>query len=212
MRWLAGPMAAAVLAMAPFLAASGHAAEPPSPGQPPRFFGLEAVGERIVYVCDRSASMSEPDGVPLAEAKRELLASIEALGDSRQFHLMFYNERPSVFAASGGRGRPMFADESTLREVRRFVEGTRAAGGTRHAEAILTAFKLSPDVVFLLTDADATDDLAADELDRLTKRLGRARLMVVQFGGGGDCRSPRLARLAELSGGAYRVLEPTAAD
>lgn len=44
---------------------------------------------KIVYVCDRSASMAEPAGVPLAEAKRELLASIAALGDSRQFHLIF---------------------------------------------------------------------------------------------------------------------------
>lgn len=184
------------------------AAEPSSPGEPPRFFGLEAPGERIVYVCDRSASMTEPAGVPFAEAKRELLASLEALGPARQFHLIFYNERQSLFEPPGGRGRPLFADEGTLREVRRFVENTSAAGGTRHAQAIQTALRLTPDVVFLLTDADATHDLSADELDQLAERLGKARLMVVQFGGGGGHRSPRLARLAELSGGEYRVLEP----
>ena len=102
----------------------------------------------------------------------------------------------------------MFADEDTLREVRRFVENTSAAGGTRHAQAILTALRLKPDVVFLLTDADAAHDLAAEELDRLAERLGTARLMVVQFGGGAGHRSPQLARLAELSGGDYRVIEP----
>jgi len=188
------------------------AAEPPSPGQPPRFFGLEASGERIVYVCDRSASMSEPDGVPMAAAKRELLASIEALGASRQFHLVFYNERQSVFEPPGGRGRPMFADETTLRDVRRFVEGTSAAGGTRHEQAILTALKLAPDVIFLLTDADAAHDLSAAEFDRLAGRLGKARLMLVQFGGAEGRRSPRLERLAELSGGACRVIGAAAAD
>lgn len=193
-------------------AAACAAAAPPSPGEPPRFFGLEATGDKIVYVCDRSASMAEPAGVPFAEAKRELLASIAALGESRQFHLVFYNDRQSMFTPPGGRGRPLFADEGTLREVRRFVEGTAAAGGTRHEQAILTALKLVPDVVFLLTDADATHDLTDVELERLSERLGRARLMVVQFGGGAGRRSPRLAKLAELSGGAYRVVEPAAAD
>jgi hypothetical protein len=187
-------------------------AEPPSPGQPPRFFGLEAVGERIAYVCDRSASMSEPDGLPLAEAKRELLASIESLGESRQFHLMFYNERQSMLTPPGGRGRPMFADESTLRDVRRFLEGTSAAGGTRHYEAVVATLRLAPDVVFLLTDAEEKHDLTAEELDRLTERLGTARCMVVQFGGGAGRRSPRLARLAAISGGDYRVVEPVGGD
>jgi Mg-chelatase subunit ChlD len=194
------------------IVAAAAAAAPPSPGEPPRFFGLEAAGEKIVYVCDRSASMAEPAGVPLAEAKRELLASIAALGDSRQFHLIFYNERQSMFAAPGSRGRPLFADEGTLREVRRFVEATSAAGGTQHEQAILTALKLAPDVVFLLTDADATHDLTAAEFERLSERLGRARLMVVQFSGDAGRRSPRLAQLAERSGGGYRVVEPAAAD
>lgn len=183
------------------------AVEPPSPGDPPRFFGLEAAGQRIAYVCDRSASMSEPEGRPLADAKRELLASIRALGESRQFHLIFYNERQSMFEPPGGRGRPMFADEPTIREVTRFIEGTTAAGGTRHAEAVAAALRLAPDVIFLLTDADATHDLSDAELERLAGRLGVTRVMVVQFGGGEGRRSPRLARLAEMSGGAYRVVE-----
>jgi hypothetical protein len=200
--WLACAVAGVALSL-------GRAAdEPPSPGQSPRFFGLEAAGQRIVYVCDRSASMTDPDGVPLADAKRELLASIEALGESRQFHLIFYNERQSMFEPPAGRGRPMFADEATLREVRRFVEGTTAAGGTRHADALAAALRLAPDVVFLLTDADAAHDLSVGELDRLSGRLGATRVMVVQFGAGEGRRSPRLARLATMSGGVYRVVEP----
>ena len=191
-------------------AATARAVEPRSPGEPPRFFGLEAAGQRIVYVCDRSASMAEPGGTPLAEAKQELLESLEGLGESRQFHLIFYNDRQSMFEPPGGRGRPMFADDSTLREVRRFIEGTTAAGGTRHAEAIAAALRLAPDVVFLLTDAEQTHDLSEAELERLSGRLGVARVMVVQFGGDEGRRSPRLARLAATSGGVYRVVEPAA--
>jgi len=189
------------------LTGASTAAEPASPGRPPTFFGLEGVGERIVYVCDRSGSMSEPEGRPLAAARRELLASIESLGASRQFHVILYNQKPTVFEPPGGRGRPVFADADNLRAVRRFVEGTPAAGGTRHYEALAAALRLSPDTIFLLTDADAADDLAEDELGWLTGRLGRTRCLVVQFGGGEGRRSPRLARLAEASGGEYRIVE-----
>lgn len=196
----------AVLAALP--AAAGAA--PQSPGVRTGIFGLEASGNRFVYVFDRSASMGEPGGRPLATAKAELLASLDDLGESQQFHLIFYNERQSMFEPAGGRGRPMFADESTLREVRRFIEGTTAAGGTRHAEALAAALRLAPDVVFLLTDADAAHDLSDAEFERLSGRLGATRVMVVQFGGGEGRRSPQLARLASASGGDYRVVEPAA--
>ena len=95
-------------------------------------FGLEASGDRFVYVVDRSASMDEPDGRPLAAGKRELLASIDGLDDARQFHVIFYNDRLTMFAPSGHRGRPVFASDDTKREVRRFVDSVTADGGTRH--------------------------------------------------------------------------------
>lgn len=183
-------------------------ARPPSPGEGRvGIFGLEADGDRFVYVFDRSASMGEPAGRPLAEAKRELLASIESLGDSRQFHVIFYNERPLVFAPAGERGRPVFADEEHVRQVRRFVDSIAADGGTRHHEAIAAAIRLAPDAIFVLTDADDRDDLTEDELRRLSRSLGRSRCMVVQFGGGEGRRSPRLARLATESGGTYKVVD-----
>jgi hypothetical protein len=212
MRGRSGVIGLASLIACAGLAAAGAriAAAPPSPGESRTgIFGLEASGNRFVYVFDRSASMGEPGGRPLERAKAELLASIEALGESRQFHVIFYNDRLTVFAPSGNRGRPVFADDDTKRGVRRFVEEIGADGGTRHYEAVSAALKLAPDAIFVLTDADEKDDLAEDEVRRLTRSLGRARIMVVQFGGGEDRRSPRLARLAAESGGAYKVVEPT---
>lgn len=172
-------------------------------------FGLEAAGDRFVYVVDRSASMDEPDGRPLARAKRELLASIEALGDARQFHVIFYNERPMVFAPQGHRGRPIFADDESKRVLRRFVDDVGAVGGTRHYEAIAAALKLAPDAVFVLTDADVRDDLTDEEYLRLAQALRGTRCLVAQFGGGEGHSSPRLARLAAESGGEYRHVDLT---
>jgi hypothetical protein len=194
------------------LAAAGAlAAEPPSPGQGARFFDVAVTGRRVAFVCDRSGSMSEPQGRPLAAAKEELLASLAALGDSQQFHLFVYNDRTTVFTPSGGRGRPMFADEETLRSVSRFVRGINAAGGTQHAEALAAAMAVGPDEIFLLTDGELRDDLSAAEFERLSGRLGRTRLHVIQFSGGGAGQSPKLARLATDSGGGYRVVDPVAA-
>lgn len=183
-------------------------APPPSPGRSrAAFFGLEAPGRKFVYVFDHSASMGEPAGRPLADAKRELLASIDSLGDSMQFHVIFYNDHLMLFAPQGYRGRPVFADDESRRAVRKFVESVGAEGGTRHADAIAAALKLAPDAVFVLTDADEADDLTDDEFRRLSRSLGRTRCMIAQFGGGEGRRSPRLARLAADSGGEYRVVD-----
>jgi len=168
-------------------------------------FGLEARGSRFVYVFDRSASMAEPDGRPLARAKEELLRSLDQLGDVQQFSIIFYNERMQLFTPGAAR-RLIFATEDTKRAARRFVESVPAAGGTRHAEPLAAALRLAPDVIFMLTDGDQADDLAAEEHAKLGESLGRTRCMIVQFGGDGAVRSPRLARLATQSGGSYTVV------
>lgn len=171
-------------------------------------FGLEATGHRFVYVFDRSASMGEPGGRPLARSKEELLASIENLGGVQQFYVVFYNHRQHLFNAAPSRERLVFATDDNKREARRFIDAVRADGGTRHFEAINLALRLRPDVVFVLTDGEAADDLTADQLDTLSRSLGAATCMVVQFGRDEQQRSPNLARLAAMSGGRYAIVDP----
>lgn len=174
-------------------------------------FGAEARGNRFVYVLDRSASMAEPDGRPLAVAKGELLRSIEDLGEVQSLSLVFYNDRVQVFSPPGARGRLVFATDENRRAAARYVGSVRASGGTRHAEALAAAFRFDPDVVFLLTDADAKDDLDAEEVARLERLAGGSRLLVVQFGDDAR-RSPGLERLADRCGGNYRVLSLETAE
>ena len=203
-RWL--PCMAGMLALAMGMAGVASAEEV-SPGSlRAGIFGLEARGQRIVYVFDRSASMGESAGRPLEVAKGELLRSLDALGEVQQFYILFYNHRPLLFSPSGLRGRLVFATEQNRQAARRFVEAVRADGGTRHAEAIAAAFRLQPDVVFLLPDAEVKDDLTADELKRLLRQSGRARCMIVQFGQA-DAASPRLAELAAATAGRYTLLD-----
>ena len=201
-----------LVATVAILAISAAAGAPPddSPGTVETgVFGLEARGRRFVYVFDRSASMAEPEGRPLATAKEELLRSLERLGEAQQFHVIFYNHRLHLFAPVGRAGRPVFATEENRREARRFIEAVRADGGTRHGEALAAAFRLRPDVVFLLTDADAMDDLTADESARLERLAGGAQLLLVRFAAGG-APSERLEALCARTGGRCLVIDPLA--
>jgi hypothetical protein len=186
-------------------------AEPIAPaGIATGIFGLEASGNRFVYVFDRSASMGEPAGRPLARAKKELLASIGRLGGVQQFYVVFYNHRQHVFNASDTRQRLVFATDDNKEAARRFIGAVRPDGGTRHREAIATGLRLRPDVMFVLTDGEPGDDLTDDELEALSRDLAGTTCMVVQFGGAETSGSPNLARLAKLSGGRYAVIDPSA--
>lgn len=55
-------------------------------------FGIEGTGARFVYVFDRSSSMNGYGGLPMANAKNELIKSLQGLGKVHQFQLIFYNE------------------------------------------------------------------------------------------------------------------------
>lgn len=190
-------------------AASAAWAEPIAPaGVQTGIFGIEARGQRFVYVFDRSASMGAPGGRPLARAKEELLASIERLGGVQQFYVVFYNHRQHVFNASDTRRRLVFATDDNKRAAQRFIDAVRADGGTRHFEAIATGLRLRPDVMFVLTDGEPDDDLSDDEIETLSRSLAGTTCIVVQFGGDETARSPNLARLAAISGGRYALVDP----
>src|SRR6185369_8524161 len=75
------------------------AAEPlPSPGSAhTTFFGLEATGNKFVYVLDRSDSMGENHEARMKAAKDELLNSLKDLDQRQQFYIIFYNEAPRLF-------------------------------------------------------------------------------------------------------------------
>ena len=211
-RWVVTTIAAAAVpwASAGSTPARAQTPKPPAMVKSPGgvrtgIFGLEAKGNRFVYVFDRSASMAEPNGRPLTAAKGALTRSIDELGDVQQFYVIFYNDRLQVFSPAGSRGRLVFATEDNRRAAKRFVDGVRADGGTRHAEALAAAFRLAPDVVFLLTDADEKDDLTDADLERLSRLGSGSRCLIVQFGDASR-RSPRLADLATRCGGRYRIV------
>ena len=104
-----------------------------------KVFGVEGEGYKFVYVFDRSGSMGGSVRSPLNAAKAELLRSLESLGETHQFQIIFYNEEPMIFPLAGRRQKLVFGNQANRQRARRFVGSITADGATRHERALKRA-------------------------------------------------------------------------
>jgi hypothetical protein len=170
-------------------------------------FGIEAEGATFVYVFDRSASMSEPKNRPINAAKEELLKSLEPMERVHQFYIVFYNEAPRMFQPGGEKGKLVFANDDNKEAAKKFVNAIAPEGGTNHRAALDVALKIRPDVIFLLTDGDAEDDLTAHDLERIDKvNNGISQIHVIQFKGDFPT-GPNLQKLAKENRGEFKSVK-----
>src|SRR6267142_2808611 len=193
---------AAVLSIPWLIAAIVPAPAEDARGGQTQVFGVTGSGTRFVYVFDRSLSMKGP---ALTAAKQELLASVRQLDRVHQFQIVFYNEAPRMMQPP----QMHFADDSGLREAESFVSNISASGGTDHVQALKLAMRLSPDVIFLLTDADEPQ-LSRKELEEVHQRNGGAIINVIEFKSGPDPgKGASLRKLAEDNRGQYKYVDIT---
>ena len=167
------------------------------------FFGTRDRGSSFAYVIDCSGSMTARGSLDVA--KGELLASLGRLSADARFAVVFYNLEAKVFTDPAGRAGMMAATPSNKGRVRTLLSGVQADGGTDHMLALRTAFKLQPEVIFFLTDADL---MTRQDVAELMVLAGKTRIQAVEFGqvtglGG----SAPLKQLARLTGGSYRYID-----
>ena len=156
-------------------------------------FGIDAKGSKFVYVFDRSGSM---EGAPLAAAKKQLLDSLQPLGETQQFDILFFNHRVSMFEGASGAKRATFATDTNKKLAGEFVQRIVADGGTE-ALALKRALALQPDVIFFLSDEDKP--MPAKELDEIARSNDRvgAQICTIEFGRGE--KPPADSSMAELA-------------
>lgn len=168
-----------------------------------RVFGVEGRGRKFLYLFDRSASM---EGAPLSAAKRQLVQSMQSLGNGQQFHIIFFNTKTQSFAGDAGPKRDAYATDRNKQLAANFVGGITADGGTDRMVALEEALTCQPDVIFFLTDAD--DPMSVQELAEIARKNRRAAICVIEFG---DEPKPMegnfLMRLASESGGQYGYVD-----
>lgn len=118
-----------------------------SHGDSATFFGVEAKGEKIVYIVDCSGSM---EGERLRAAKWEIKRSILELGKQMEFFIIFYNNGPIPMEAE------TFASATLVNKhvYLAWVEDRTADGGTYPEQALESAYEMKPNAIFLLSDGD----------------------------------------------------------
>jgi hypothetical protein len=163
-------------------------------------FGVKGTGSRFVYVIDRSDSMAGYAGRPMIAARQQLLASLKSLEESHQFQIIFYNQDVRIFNPDG-RTTLHYATDPMKQEAEIFVNQTTPDGGTDHMNALLRAFKLGPDVIFLLTDAEG--GFTEQELRDLVRYNRSAAIInTIEFGQRRG-RDGSLQAVSRNSGGQY---------
>lgn len=163
------------------------------------FFGGEVVANSLVYVLDKSGSMR---GERLTLAKQELLKSVEALNFKVRFNIMFF---------AGGEFEQMSewmipACISNKRTARAFVGGIAASGRTNPVPALRAAYRLRPDVIFLLSDGQVPEGTYGYVRVRSKARASKPP-RVYTIGFKERTGENILMRIAHVSKGKYRFVE-----
>lgn len=171
-------------------------------------FGITGVGQKFVYVFDRSGSMGGSGRSALAAAKEELIGSLKPLESTHQFQIIFYNDEPVVFQVPGRGAQLSFADDVSKRAAEDYVRKIRADGATDHERALSLALRLQPDVVFFLTDADQPI-MSKAQLGRIERmNSGRTAIHAIEFGFGPPLPGENfLQQLAAQNGGQHRYID-----
>ena len=113
-------------------------------------FGVGAEGEiahRIVYVVDRSGSMTDS----IDFVKYELKRSIGELGEDTEFHVIFYSSGPPVEMPTR---RLVAATERNTQLAFEFIDGIIPQGETDPSKALERAFACGAELIYLLTDGE----------------------------------------------------------
>lgn len=160
------------------------------------FFGLgrTVTGvQRIVYVVDKSGSMTDSFDFVRVELKR----SIGALKRSQKFHVIFYSD-----------GEPLENPPRTLvsaiaaqkEQSFKFLAEVMPGGSTHPEGAMRRALDLEPDLVYFLTDGEFDKSLMG-KLEEWNKDR-RTRICTVAFFGADG--APLLEQIAREHGGEFR--------
>ena len=172
-------------------------------------FGISGSGSRFVYVFDRSDSMNGFGGKPLRAAKAELIRSLRTMTDRQRFQIIFYNDKPTPFKISGMPLQMVAGEEAYVARAESYVKSIAAFGGTEHEAALKMALRMSPDVIFFMTDA-RIPRLSVAELREVKDRADSAGTTIHAIEFGPDpVASPDsfLRELAAQNNGEYRYVD-----
>lgn len=155
---------------------------------------------RFVYVLDCSGSMQERDSQARDRFERlkiELVRSIGGLSESHEFFVIFFN---SVAVPMPART----LQRATLQNKRKYLEWVvkiQGGGDTDPTDALSYAFRLNPDLIYLLTDGSF-----GDKVPDMIARENTRGVAIHTFCLGDAKGESLLRRIAETNHGVYKFV------
>ena len=137
------------------------------------YFGLTAEGaQRVVYLLDRSGSMTDT----IDYVRQEMKRSIKTLRGDQEFQVIAMSSGPALSIVP--RGLRM-ATPVNKEKACEFLDGIIADGETDPTEAFKEALALKPDAIFFLTDGECDRSLFAHV--RRWNPGGKVAIHCIQF-------------------------------
>lgn len=175
----------------------------PQPAQKTtEFFGTPAYGKRVIFVVDRSGSMTDS----IDFVKYELKRSIGALPEDKEFHVLFYSSGPPIEMPTR---KPIKATAENKQKAYTFIDGVKPQGETDPSTALKQAFDCKPDEIYLLTDGEfdrETVGLVKGLNDKAGRVLGEGKVRVHTIGFLYKTGEAVLKKIAEQNGGQYKFV------
>jgi hypothetical protein len=167
-------------------------------GTGPRFFGLGGTArgaQNIVYVVDRSGSMTGTFGAVRDELKR----SVERLRRSMRFHVILFNAGPPLENPAKQLVHASREEKAALAE---FLDTIQPNDGTDPIPAMRRAFALGPDVIYFLTDGEFEPQL----LEELRKWNQNKKVRIFTIAYVSPTGATLLEQIAREHNGQYRFV------
>lgn len=164
------------------------------------FFGVEARGTRIAYICDISGSMT---GEKLATLKRQLSISLDGLPEGGQFLVIFFESRSLPL---GQQERWIDANHKNKEWADLQIRQVEARGGTNPEPAFVSAMALRPrpDAIYFMTDG-LFDEAVVGRVAVLQASGKRVPVHAIAVGERGS--EALMRRIADGSGGSYTFVD-----
>lgn len=123
------------------------------------FFGVEASGNRFVFIVDVSGSMEY--GGKIDELRRQLTRSITNLLETSEFWVIGFSDGPQPM---GGKTDWSDGSATSKRTALRQVEVLATGGGTEPRGAFQMAFSIRPrpDAIYFMTDGEFDPNIPAE--------------------------------------------------
>ncbi|MEM7166803.1 MAG: VWA domain-containing protein [Planctomycetota bacterium] len=193
----------------------------------PRFFGVEIVSRKVLFLIDTSGSMRAFD--PLQEeaggtgsdwrirqriyrARTQLAAAVQKLPGDARFNIISYDDKFQVFSSKG----LVPASKKWKKRATNFAEGLKAGGQTHTDVAFDQAFSdRNVDTIILLTDGAPYHSkevgsriLIPQIIEQVRKlnKLRRLKIYTLGFEGRG-IYPPGDERAGQSTGGGTRMVE-----